>query len=130
MALEATANLERGREPIGDPNGHDYSLYRYNHGRYNWPMIVSYADKTTERIFNMQPIKRIHPQVLAKAKDKLDMIERATALEDLKVPPGNKLEPLKGDRAGQHSIRVNDQWRICFTWKGREAHGVEFCDYH
>ena len=58
------------------------------------------------------------------------MIEAAARLDDLRVPPGNRLEALKGDRAGQHSIRINDQYRICFVWKEGEAHDVEICDYH
>ena len=61
---------------------------------------------------------------------KLRMLDAATRLEDLRVPPGNRLEKLKGDRAGQHSIRINDQWRICFVWKNGDAYDVEIVDYH
>ncbi len=58
------------------------------------------------------------------------MLDTVTRLDDLRVPPGNRLEALKGDRAGQHAIRVNDQWRICFVWRDGDAYEVEFCDYH
>jgi proteic killer suppression protein len=61
---------------------------------------------------------------------KLDQLEAAIGLDDLRVPPGNRLESLRGDRKGQHSIRINDQWRICFVWKGDGAHDVEIVDYH
>lgn len=64
------------------------------------------------------------------AKRKLAMVDAAKVLDDLKVPPGNRLEALKGDRAGQHSIRINDQWRVCFRWVGNQAHDVEVTDYH
>ena len=64
------------------------------------------------------------------ARRKLLYLHAAIKLEDLHVPPGNRLEALKGDRSGQHSIRINDQWRICFVWRNREAHEVEIVDYH
>ncbi len=72
----------------------------------------------------------MHPELAKKALKGLRNIESSVSLEDLRIPPGNKLEALKGDRKGQHSIRVNDQWRICFRWENGHAYDVEFCDYH
>jgi len=72
----------------------------------------------------------MHPVLAKKALKGLRSIESSVVLDDLKIPPGNKLEALKGDRKGQHSIRVNDQWRICFLWDDGNAYNVEFCDYH
>ncbi len=93
-------------------------------------MIKSFADKNTEAIFNRRLKKGMHPELAKKALKGLRNIESSVALEDLRIPPGNKLEALKGDRKGQHSIRVNDQWRICFRWENGHAFDVEFCDYH
>ncbi len=70
------------------------------------------------------------PVVQRAALRKLVMLHAAQQLQDLRVPPGNRLEALAGDRAGQHSIRINDQWRVCFRWDGRDAHDVEIVDYH
>ncbi len=72
----------------------------------------------------------MHPELAKKALKGLRSIESVVILEDLKIPPGNKLEALKGDRKGQHSIRINDQWRICFRWDDGNVYDVEFCDYH
>jgi proteic killer suppression protein len=72
----------------------------------------------------------MHPELAKKALKGLRNIESSVVLEDLRIPPGNKLEALKGDRKGQHSIRVNEQWRICFRWENGHAYDVEFCDYH
>ncbi len=93
-------------------------------------MIKSFADKQTAAIHNRKMQKGMHPELAKRALKGLRAIESAVILEDLKIPPGNKLEELKGDRKGQHSIRVNDQWRICFSWKNGHAYDVEFCDYH
>ena len=92
-------------------------------------MIRSFADKDTARFANRERVRRF-VQFERIALRKLAMIEAAARLEDLRVPPGNRLEALKGNRAGQHSIRINDQYRICFLWKEGEAHDVEICDYH
>jgi len=75
-------------------------------------------------------MKGIGPDVRRAARKKLLMLDRSVSLGDLRVPPGNRLETLKGDRAGQHSIRVNDQWRICFVWRQADAYDVEITDYH
>lgn len=93
-------------------------------------MIQSFADRDTERLFERHPVRRL-PVVLHRAMlRKLVVLDAAEQLDDLRVPPGNRLEKLRGDRAGQHSIRVNDQWRVCFRWKGGHAYDVEIVDYH
>ena len=93
-------------------------------------MIKSFRDRDTERLFDRRPTKRFGPDVQKIALRKLRMLDAAVTLDDLRVPPGNRLEPLRGDRKGQHSIRINDQWRICFRWSGGDASGVEIVDYH
>lgn len=93
-------------------------------------MIKSFADRDTEALFQRRPVRRFPAGLLRTMLRKLVAVDAAEALEDLRVPPGNRLEKLKGDRAGQHSIRVNDQWRICFRWKEGDAYEVEIVDYH
>lgn len=93
-------------------------------------MIRSFADRNAERIWNGQLVKRMPLQLQIAARRKLRMLNNATGLADLKAPPGNRLEALKGDRKGQFSIRINDQWRICFHWRDNDAHEVEIADYH
>jgi toxin HigB-1 len=93
-------------------------------------MIKSFRDRRTAGLHEGVAVKGVPADVLRRAVSKLFLIDTATRLDDLRVLPGNRLEPLSGDRAGQHSIRVNDQWRICFVWKDGDAHEVEFCDYH
>lgn len=93
-------------------------------------MIKSFRDRDTERLFHRQPVRKLGPGVQRVALRKLRMLDAATALDDLRVPPGNRLERLKGGRAGQHSIRINKQWRICFRWRSGHAHDVEIVDYH
>ena len=91
-------------------------------------MIKSFRCRDTEALANDQPVRRF--QAIERAeRRKLEMLASASRLQDLKIPPGNKLEALKGDRKGQHSIRVNDQWRICFRWDDG-AEDVEIIDYH
>jgi toxin HigB-1 len=93
-------------------------------------MIKSFGCRDTEALFAGGKVAR-HLRSIAKvALRKLDMIDYAEVLTDLRVPPGNRLEPLKGDRRGQHSIRINDQWRICFIWRPDGAYDVEIVDYH
>ena len=92
-------------------------------------MIRSFRDKDVEALFNDIAVRRFR-SIERVARRKLLYLHRARVLEDLKAPPGNQLEALKGDRRGQHSIRINDQWRVCFTWKSGDAHGVEIVDYH
>lgn len=93
-------------------------------------MIASFRDPDTERLFRRQPVGKWGPDVLKAGLRKLRMLDAATTLEDLRSPPGNRLEKLAGKRAGQWSIRVNDQWRICFRWQAGDAHRVEMVDYH
>ena len=92
-------------------------------------MIESFACAETEKIFRGQVSRRLPTDIQRTARRKLLQLQAASQLQDMAVPPGNRLEPLKGGRAGQHSIRINDQWRICFRWKSG-AHGVEIVDYH
>lgn len=96
-------------------------------------MIASFRDKATEVLFHGEggkAIKRIPPAIRSSAVRKLDMLNAARELIDLRAPPGNKLEALKGDLRGKHSIRINDQWRIVFRWDSGDAHDVEITDYH
>jgi proteic killer suppression protein len=93
-------------------------------------MITSFADRTTLAIFRGLYVKSVDPALQRKARQKLLMIDAAIRITDLLVPPGNRLERLSGDRKEQHSIRVNDQWRICFVWRDGSAHDVELTDYH
>lgn len=93
-------------------------------------MIKSFADKTTTRIWDGQQVKGFSVEIQTVALRKMQMIHAATKLESLRIPPGNRLKPLLGKRAGEHSIRVNDQFRICFKWQGGDAFDVVLEDYH
>ncbi len=93
-------------------------------------MIVSFACAETQQIFRGQRSRRFPPSIQNVARRKLEYLHRARTLNDLRMPPGNRLEALRGDRDGQHSIRVNDQWQICFEWRGGHAEQVEIVDYH
>lgn len=93
-------------------------------------MIRSFKDKDTEAIFNGKFVRRIPKLVAPLAARKLNQVHAAGCLEDLRIPPGNRLEALQGDRKGQHSIRINDQWRICFHWTQAGPDAVEIVDYH
>lgn len=93
-------------------------------------MIASFADRDTEALFHRERPRRIDPRIHRAALRKLRYLDSAASLEDLRVPPGNHLEALKGDLAGRHSIRINDQWRIVFVWRDGRAHDVSVVDYH
>ena len=93
-------------------------------------VIRSFRSAKTEKIFLRERIRRLPPDVQRRAHRKLLLLDAAEALRDLKVPPGNRLEKPMGDRDGQHSIRVNDQWRVCFRWSRGDAYDVEITDYH
>jgi len=92
--------------------------------------IKSFANTAAEKIFGRERVKSLGADVSKMAHKKLLMIHAAARLNDLRVPPGNRLEALAGDRAGQHSIRINDQFRVCFRWLDNNAHDVEIVDYH
>ncbi len=93
-------------------------------------MIRSFRSREAERIFRRQRSARLPADIQQVALRKLRMLDAAISLEDLGIPPANRLERLKGDREGQYSIRINDQWRICFVWRESDAYDVEITDYH
>ena len=93
-------------------------------------MIKSFADPETEALFQGQRSRHLPPSVVRQAARKLLVLNAASVLQELAKPPGNRLEKLKGRRSGQHSIRINDQWRICFTWRDGDAYEVQVTDYH
>ena len=93
-------------------------------------MIKSFKYGDTEKIFHRKISLKLPPEIHRVALRKLLMVDAASSLKDLKIPPGNRLEALKKERKGQHSIRINDQWRVCFTWKDGDAYSVEIADYH
>lgn len=93
-------------------------------------MIRAFADKEAEKIWQGTPSRRLPTDIQQVARRKLRMLNNAATLEDLRIPPANRLETLKGTRKGQHSIRINNQWRICFHWREGDAFDVEIVDYH
>jgi proteic killer suppression protein len=93
-------------------------------------MIRSFADKTTAAIFAGMEVRRLPREIQQRAAEKLALLDAAHQVEDLRVPPGNRLEKLSGDRSGQWSIRINSQWRICFVFDGGDVYDVEIVDYH
>jgi len=93
-------------------------------------VIRNFADKEAEKILGGTPSRRLPADIQSVARRKLLMLKNASALDDLRVPPANRLEALKGHRKGQSSIRINDQWRICFRWSDGDAYDVEIVDYH
>ena len=93
-------------------------------------MIRSFGSPETEKIFALQRSRKLPDDIQQVALRKLRMINNARTLQDLRSPPANRLEKLRGDRSGQHSIRINDQWRVCFVWRDGDAHDVEIVDYH
>ena len=93
-------------------------------------MITSFADRETEKVFRGRTSRKLPPEIQRTAERKLRYLHNAQTLNDLRVPPANRLEKLSGDRQGQYSIRINSQWRICFTWREGNAEEVEITDYH
>ena len=93
-------------------------------------MIKSFADKRTQELYSKGMSKKFSADVAPRAARKLEYVDLAEQLEDLKVPPGNRLHSLSGSRQGQHAISINDQWRICFRFEVGDAYDVEVCDYH
>ena len=101
-----------------------------NEKRYYGDVIRSFANTETEKVFERHRSRRLPPDVQRRGHRKLLLLDAAEALNDLRIPPGNRLERLTGDRSGQYSIRINDQWRVCFRWERGDAHDVEITDYH
>ncbi len=93
-------------------------------------MIRSFADEETEKLFHGVASRRLPPDIQRSARRKLLQLDAADHLEIMRLPPGNRLEALRGSRRGRHSIRINDQWRLCFRWAGEDAYEVEIVDYH
>jgi len=93
-------------------------------------MIRSFADRDTERLWHGAASRKWSAEIAKRGLAKLRLLDAAEAIEDLRTPPGNRLEALKGDRKGQYSVRINDQWRICFRWMEGGAYDVEIVDYH
>ena len=93
-------------------------------------MIKSFSDKRTAAIFAGYVVRGLPAQIQKRARAKILAVDAASQLDDLRIPPGNRLEALRGDRNGQHSVRIDDQWRICFAWRNGEAWDVEIDDYH
>lgn len=93
-------------------------------------MIKSFRDTNTERVFNREFVRKFPREIQQRAFMRLNAIDAAVRLEDLRLPPSNRLEALKGDRKGEHSVRINDQWRISFLWRDGHAERVEIVDYH
>ena len=93
-------------------------------------MIRSFRDKETEKVFRREASRKFPPALQRLAQRELVVLDGAEALQDLRIPPGNRLEKLRGDREGQYSIRINSQWRICFRWSDGDADNVEIADYH
>jgi toxin HigB-1 len=93
-------------------------------------MIKSFKSDETAKVFARERSRKLPPEIQQVALRKLRMLNNAAALDDLRIPPANRLEKLAGDRAGQYSIRINDQWRVCFDWRDGDAYNVEITDYH
>jgi len=93
-------------------------------------MIKNFSDTETEKVFLREFSRKLPPDIQRNARRKLELLNVAKVLNDLRIPPGNRLEKLVGDRDGQHSIRINQRWRICFVWGKGDAYNVEIVDYH
>jgi proteic killer suppression protein len=115
---------------VKDQNREQASLDNNNVSRYYAFMIKSFQSRETEKLFMRQRSPRFSVAIHRIALRKLLLLDAAERLEDLRTPPGNRLEKLTGNRQGQHSIRINDQWRICFRWAEGDAYEVEIADYH
>lgn len=122
----ATHVRRGGRGRLPGRNGH---LDAISAARY-YSAIQTFADNETERLFYREPVKSFSPPVRRPGLRKLLLLDAAESLDDLRVPPGNRLERLRGNRKGQHSIRINDQSRVCFRWEAGDAYEVEIVDYH
>ena len=117
--------------PRPNPRRQRFSeLYVRRNKHYSLPVIKSFADKATAALFSGLRVRSLPPDIHRRAYVKLQSLDAAETLDFLRVLPSNRLEPLRGDHAGQWSIRINDQWRICFRWQDGDAYGVEVTDYH
>lgn len=105
-------------------------IYMYRYTCYYRDVIRNFKDKDAKAIFERNRIKKFPAALAQRAFEKLIMLDAAERIDDLRLPPGNRLEALGGERKGQWSIRINDQWRICFRWENANAADVEICDYH
>lgn len=110
--------------------GPQYKIAQNKHNVYTLSMIRSFADTETAHFFATGKSRRLPPSILRRAQMRLMQLDSATAIEDLRVPPSNRLESLAGNRLGQWSIRINEQWRLCFTFQSGDALLVEIVDYH
>jgi proteic killer suppression protein len=144
-AVKAAASASALPQSWHLPHGH-FSRHRLDAGRLreglvspltdvnnmftSWSMIRSFSDDETERFFADGKARWLPRDILRRAAMRLRQLDAATQIEDLRLPPSNRLELLKGDRAGQHSIRINDQWRVCFRFIDGDAFDVEIVDYH
>ena len=115
---------------VTSPAGDEYRLPSVTHNRYGHAVIRSFADRRTEALSRGEAVQGVPTDVSKRAVNELFLLDSVTCLDDLRVPPGNRLEALSGGRSGQHSIRVDDQWRICFTWTTEGVHDVAFVDCH
>lgn len=127
--LNAAGCRSKDRSP-GGSSSWDNRLTLYNEQRYAKRVIRSFADVETERLWRTGKSRKIPTELQERARRKLAMLDAATRLEDLTSPPANRLELLRGDRKGQHSIRINRQFRICFVWLNGDTCEVEVTDYH
>jgi toxin HigB-1 len=121
---------EEGRFPAKNCNCTPTTLADINVARHYGGIIRSFACRETAAIWDEQRSRRLPADIQQRALNKLALLNRAARLEDLRVPPSNHLEALLGNRKGQHSIRINQKWRICFRWTGADAEQVEIVDYH
>lgn len=113
-----------------DGEGAAYTVAVHNELRYTPGVIRSFRSEETAKVWRGRSSRRLPPDIQRVARRKLRMLNNAKSLADLRVPPANRLEALRGDRAGQYSIRVNDRWRVCFEWRDGDAFEVEVVDYH
>lgn len=129
---KAKHNLAVARRALVDPPvpAHMLTPCVINASRYYKRVLRSFKDRETEAIWHRQRSRRLDGPTQRVAWRKLAMLDAAETLADLRVPPGNRLEKLRGDREGQHSIRINQQWRICFSWSDAGPEDVEIVDYH
>ena len=121
---------KKKRPEIFTGNEPDFPLDNNKHFVYYYSVIKSFRCRETQKIFHRQFSRKFPQDIQQRAFMKLNAIDAARQLEDLRLPPSNRLEALKGERKGQWSIRINEQWRICFEWRGGNAEQVEIVDYH